>query len=116
MTIIDAVVCGEYIAISTHSKTGFRLHVLRIEDTTSLHLTILKYYELDAEVTCVAICRLAENIVELQAGLWQQGQPLLGRARIGGGSIPTDDTLTILNPQDCKLYPMTFPVVCAWRI
>ncbi|KAH8912545.1 thermotolerance protein [Coniochaeta sp. PMI_546] len=100
VTIIDAVVCGEYIAISTHSKTGFRLHVLRIEYATSLHLTILKYYELDAEVTCVALCRLAENIVELQAGLWQQGQPLLGRARIGGGPIPTDDTLTILNPQD----------------
>jgi hypothetical protein len=100
--IVDAVVCGEYIAVSTHSNAQFRLHVLRIEDATSLHLTIAKSFEPDAEVTCLSLCRLEENIVELQAGLWQRGQPLLGRARISGGSEPDDDSLTTFNPCDCK--------------
>lgn len=66
----------------------FRLHVLRIADAAGLHLEIVKSYDLDAEVTCLSLCRVQGTVVEVLAGLWKQEKPFLGRARVGGVENP----------------------------
>lgn len=77
--------------------------MLKVEDADTLHGTVVKSYDFDGEVTCLSLCRLEEkSTMELQAGLFQQGQPLLGRARIGGELGRADDSLTTLDPSDSK--------------
>ncbi|KAB5572120.1 mono-functional DNA-alkylating methyl methanesulfonate N-term-domain-containing protein [Coniochaeta sp. 2T2.1] len=98
--IVDATVCNEYIAVSTHSNSRFRLHILRIHNAVSLHAAVIRSFDVATEVTCVSLCRFEDKSVELLAGLWQQGQPILGRARVDGRFDPTEGSLELLMPYD----------------
>lgn len=114
MTILDAAVSGKFIAVSTYSETKFRLHILSIEDSGSLRLTVITTYNIDGEVTCLSLCRLEKGAVEVQAGLFQQGRPLLGRALIGGVLGSVDERLTILDPSACKSNSSVFLPYAPW--
>jgi hypothetical protein len=103
VTILDAAVTDRYIAISAYSGTQFRLHVLRIEDTDSLHVSTVNSYDVEGEVTCLSLCQLEEkNVLELQAGFWHQARPLFGRARIGGDMRGTEEGMEILDSAQCE--------------
>ena len=118
MTILDAAVTDKYIAVSTYSGTQFRLHVLRIEyDADHLYVTTVQSYDIDGEVTCVALCLVEDrNAMELQAGMRQQGRPLLGRTRalVDGDLISFDHSLSILDPTSCKCASSDIFAVRAW--
>lgn len=75
------------------------MHILRIQDAANSTISVVQSFQVDAEVTCLSLCRHQEHTLELLAGLWQGTRPLLARARIGGDRF---DDLEKFDPYTCK--------------
>lgn len=103
LSVADAALLGDYIAISTHSDRQFRLSVLQIRNDGSPAVIPVCSFQVDGEVTCLSLCRsLGDGAIGLLAGVWQAGRPWLAHAQIG---VPGNSGLEILDLAASKTNP-----------
>lgn len=82
--VADAAILGDYVAISTHIDTIFRIFVLQIRNEGNVAVVPVSSFRVDGEVTCLSLCRYPEDgAVGLLAGLWKEGKPWFAHALLG---------------------------------
>jgi hypothetical protein len=61
-----AAIRDSLVALSTHSESGFHMHLLGFSDNQVSHI---KSYKVNGEVTCLAFCSIIEQAF-LILGVW----------------------------------------------
>ena len=85
LSVIDAAILADHVAISTYADTRFQIYVLRVQPQEgSASLAPIASFATDGEITCLSLCQsLEDEAVVLLAGLWREGRPWLAYARLG---------------------------------
>ncbi|KAL1869983.1 hypothetical protein VTK73DRAFT_2877 [Phialemonium thermophilum] len=75
-SIVDAAAVDDYIAVSTHTEAGFRIHLLQARNGEELSIDLVHSFPVEGEVTCLSLFRSGlVPRVSLCIGLWYEGRP-----------------------------------------